>query len=164
MAFDYTSPAELFMPKRKGRVRRSADGYRRFVQPRRLFASQLRNFQPSEHSAHGCRSKMSTSIVMKFASCMRVTIIHLHATSPQSAKPKNNCVFGVSMPKDNQPDPTVWYKDTELRLVRWEKVGERQSFRQVTRPLANRPTNLEKSGQQEIVAEAKRIVDRVSQR
>jgi hypothetical protein len=33
--------------------------------------------------------------VMKFASCMRVTIIHLHATSPQSAKPKNNCVFGV---------------------------------------------------------------------
>jgi hypothetical protein len=31
MAFDYSSPAELFMPKRKGRVRRSADGYRRFA-------------------------------------------------------------------------------------------------------------------------------------
>jgi hypothetical protein len=31
MAFDYSSPAELFMPKRKGRVRRSANGYRRFA-------------------------------------------------------------------------------------------------------------------------------------
>jgi hypothetical protein len=31
MAFDYSSPAELFMPKRKGRVRCSADGYRRFA-------------------------------------------------------------------------------------------------------------------------------------
>ena len=95
MAFDYTSPAELFIPSAKVEFGARQMAIVGSLQPRRLFASQLRNFQPSEHSAHGCRSKMSTSIVMKFASCMRVTIIHLHATSPQSAKPKNNCVFGV---------------------------------------------------------------------
>ena len=69
------------------------------------------------------------------------------------------------MPKDNQPDPTVWYKGYRIEVGQVGKGWRASIFSPgATRPLANSPTNLEKSGQQEIVAEAKRIVDRVSKR
>ena len=65
MAFDYKSPAELFMPKRKGvGGRRSTQVIAGSPPQRRLSASQSRNFPPSGHSALGCRLEMSGSVAL----------------------------------------------------------------------------------------------------
>jgi hypothetical protein len=81
MAFDYSSPAELFIPKRKGiGGARSPITYRRFATAAgRLSASPLRNFLPSEHSALGCRSEKGASIAMRFT-CMRAVVIRFGVT------------------------------------------------------------------------------------
>ena len=94
MAFDYSSPAELFMPKRKGRVRRSADGYRRFATAAEAIRFAVEEF-PAIRTLGAWMQVEDEHFDSDEICCMRVTIIHLHATSPQSAKPKNNCVFGV---------------------------------------------------------------------
>jgi hypothetical protein len=87
MAFDYNSPAELFIPKRKGfSGQRSGQIIAGSPPQRRLSASQSRNFPPSEHSVLGCRSETSALGAMKFVSYMRVAIIRFSAPCPVKTK------------------------------------------------------------------------------
>jgi hypothetical protein len=61
--FDYGSPAELFMVKRKGRTRHGV-GYRRFATAAEAIRFAVEDFLLSVRSARGCRSETSASAAM----------------------------------------------------------------------------------------------------
>jgi hypothetical protein len=75
--FDYQAPAELFMAKRKGSARQQRLGYRRFATAAEAIRFAVEDFLQCGHSARGCRSAMSSSIVRISSAFTKEMIIRL---------------------------------------------------------------------------------------
>ena len=83
MAFDYNSPAELFIPKRKGvGGRRSTTGYRRFATAAEAIRFAVEEFPAIRTLGAWMQVGDERSVATRFVGYMRVAIIRFSATCP----------------------------------------------------------------------------------